>query len=194
VRTIQDLNLKLEDLATTTPEIDEGSFPSRFFASLFARLTHWFADAQNGITDFFAKRVHTQEICTTRSDGSEVCASGDQLAAILAGTSAGAPTGSGGGGAPASLFAPRESGADTATTTTPVDGATDTDTHEDDSAADASSSGVAPAAPAASSTSEGTNANAVFSTMSDVTGAATSNAPAANDNQSTEDLPATGTE
>jgi hypothetical protein len=30
--------------------------------------------------------------------------------------------------------------------------------------------------------------------MSDVTGAATSNAPAANDNQSTEDLPATGTE
>ena len=64
---------------------------SRFFASLFARLTHWFADATNGITDFFARRVHTQEICTTRADGTEVCASGDQLADILStGAAAGA--------------------------------------------------------------------------------------------------------
>jgi hypothetical protein len=49
-------------------------------------------DTTNGITDFFARRVHTQEICTKKSDGTEVCASGDQLAAILSGSAAaGAP-------------------------------------------------------------------------------------------------------
>ena len=93
VKAIQELNLKLEDLATTTSatSTDQSSFTTRFFASLFARLTQWFADAQNSIADFFAHRVHTQEICTTPSDGMQVCASADQLAAILAGTSAGAP-------------------------------------------------------------------------------------------------------
>jgi hypothetical protein len=115
---IQDLNLKLEDLATTTPETDDGSFPVRFFAALKDRLLAWFADAANGIKEFFAERVHTQEFCTTRSDGTEVCASGDQLVAILAGTSASTPATGGGSGAPASISARRETGADTATTTT----------------------------------------------------------------------------
>ena len=40
-------------------------------------------DATNGIKEFFAELVHTQEICTTRSDGTEVCANADQLAALL---------------------------------------------------------------------------------------------------------------
>jgi hypothetical protein len=44
-----ELNLKLEDLATTTSatSTDQSSFTTRFFASLFARLTQWFADATN---------------------------------------------------------------------------------------------------------------------------------------------------
>jgi hypothetical protein len=76
---------------------------------IFARLSQWFADATNGIIDFFVRRGHfgrvnTDELCTTRSDGTEVCASGDQLAAILAETSAGAPQ-QGGNEAPASASA-----------------------------------------------------------------------------------------
>ena len=58
-----DLNLKLEDLATNTDDIEERSFTSRFFASLFARLTQWFAEATNGIKSFFAERVQTKELC-----------------------------------------------------------------------------------------------------------------------------------
>jgi hypothetical protein len=64
------------------------------------------------------KNVITAEICTKKSDGTEVCASGDQLAAILAGKSAGAPEGSE-GEAPASMSAQTErSNANTTTTTT----------------------------------------------------------------------------
>jgi len=48
--------LKLEDLATTSPQIDEHTFTSRFFSSLFTRITARFADTTNGITDFFARR------------------------------------------------------------------------------------------------------------------------------------------
>ena len=49
---------------------------------------------------------------------------------------------------------------------------------EEEGAADTPSAGSPQGAPAASSTSEGTNADTVVSTMSDVTGAAISNAPA----------------
>jgi hypothetical protein len=121
---VKELNLKLEDLATTSATTtDQTSLTSRFFTSLFARLTHWFADTTNGIAKFFAGEIHTEKLCTTRSDGTEVCANGDQLAAILAGTSADVPTWSGGGaGAPASTPAPDlGNDADTATTTTPSD-------------------------------------------------------------------------
>jgi hypothetical protein len=74
---------------------------SRFFASLFARLTQWFADAQNGIGQivarvFKSKRVETQELCVGAT-----CRNEDQLAVILAGTAAGAATAeAGSAGAP----------------------------------------------------------------------------------------------
>ncbi len=60
-KAIQDLNLKLEDLATTTPDLDESSFPFRFFAALKDRLIAWFADATNGIKDFYASIIHAHE-------------------------------------------------------------------------------------------------------------------------------------
>ena len=83
------------------------------------------AGATNGITDFFARvgtfgRVNTEEICTTRSDGTEVCASADQLAAILAGTSAGALADDGQFlGASASISAPEIAGSDADTARLP---------------------------------------------------------------------------
>ena len=76
-------------------------------------LIGWFADATNGIKEFFAASVHTQEICTKKSDGSDVCASGDQLAALLA--SAGQPP-----AAPASSPSSGGSSSDPATPPTPA--------------------------------------------------------------------------
>jgi len=194
-KSIQELNLKLEDLATTTQEFEEGSFTSRFFASLFARLTQWFADAANGIEDFFARvgnfgRVNTDELCTTKSDGSEVCASGDQLAAILSASAAastptagGTPSSGDAPGAPAGLSAPEAPDADT-TTDTPT--------------------------AAISSTPQASNDNAPASDLGEVIDTllvedpptepaedpapAEPASPASNDNTTVEDFPATATE
>ena len=71
---------------------DVAGISSTFKSNLVA----WLASAENGIGDFFARVGHFNEadvgkLCTKKSDGTEVCASGDQLAAILAGTNAGAP-------------------------------------------------------------------------------------------------------
>ena len=65
-KAIQDLNHKLEDLATTTPEANwEGtSFVARFFTALKGRLIAWFADAANGIHDLYAAVIHVNEVHT----------------------------------------------------------------------------------------------------------------------------------
>lgn len=46
-------------------------------------LIAWFADATNGIGDFFAKKVRTEEVCLKKSDGSEYCVNGDDLETIM---------------------------------------------------------------------------------------------------------------
>lgn len=46
-------------------------------------LVVWFADASNGIRDFFAQKIHTEEVCLKKSDGSEYCVNGDNLEAIM---------------------------------------------------------------------------------------------------------------
>lgn len=53
--------------------------------SIKQKLMTWFADAQNGIKNFFAKKIHTEELCIAKSNGEEVCVDGDQLSALLAG-------------------------------------------------------------------------------------------------------------
>jgi Chaperone of endosialidase len=52
VRAVQELNLKIEDLATTTPEMGlrPTSFVAGFFAALKEKLVAWFASAANGIS------------------------------------------------------------------------------------------------------------------------------------------------
>lgn len=104
-KAIQELNLNLETLATTsatsTPESQ--SFAVSFFSSLFAHITAWLASADNGIQDLFAKNVYaenvtaqtgtfqttnasttnTDKLCVTKSDRTQVCVTGDQLAALL---------------------------------------------------------------------------------------------------------------
>lgn len=57
-----------------------------FFDALFARIKAWFADAANGIGDFFAKRIVGDQLCARKSDGSLECLTGDQLAAVVTAT------------------------------------------------------------------------------------------------------------
>jgi hypothetical protein len=90
---VKELNLKLEDLASTSSaQAQDTSFTGRFFSSLFTRLTEWLSDTTNGITDFFAHHLHSDDLCLKKSDGTEACLTGDQLAAMAAGSAAaGAP-------------------------------------------------------------------------------------------------------
>jgi hypothetical protein len=59
-------------------------------------LVVWFANAGNGIGDFFANRVFGNQLCAKKSDGSYACVTGDQLAAAVLGQ---ASTGGGASGA-----------------------------------------------------------------------------------------------
>ena len=62
-----------------------------------AKLVAWFADAANGIGDFFAGRLHTREICLGEP-GAETCVGKTQLDALLAGAAASQGAGGTGGG------------------------------------------------------------------------------------------------
>ena len=77
----------VEEPASGTSSTDQSSFTSRFFASLVARLTQWFADTTTGITDFFAHvgnfgRVNTNELCVD-----DICVTRDQFAEVFGGSS-----------------------------------------------------------------------------------------------------------
>ena len=64
------------------------SLASDFISAIENALTQWFADASNGITDLFAQRIHTTEICVGDSltDPSPICLTKSQLAALLSQT------------------------------------------------------------------------------------------------------------
>ena len=113
-KAIQELNLNLESIASTTASSTptSQSFAESFFNNIFARIKIWLADATNGITKFFAKEVHTDMLCVKKSDGNEVCITGDQLAALL--------TGGGGSSSPAPAPTPAPIPESTASSTEPV--------------------------------------------------------------------------
>src|SRR3989344_5923212 len=63
---IKELNLNLETIASTTASSTPQSenFAESFFSNVFSRLTEWFADAANGITEMIATRFRAkEEIC-----------------------------------------------------------------------------------------------------------------------------------
>ena len=87
VKAAQELNLKLEDLATTTEaDWQQGSFIGRFFAALKNKLVAWFADATNGIGDLFARVLLSDKLQTNELCVKDVCVTRDQLAAVLTAT------------------------------------------------------------------------------------------------------------
>ncbi|MDP2705447.1 MAG: DUF5011 domain-containing protein [Patescibacteria group bacterium] len=65
-KAIQELNLNLDNIASTTATStpESQSFATSFFNNLFKRFTTWFADAANGIGDVFARSFRAkEEIC-----------------------------------------------------------------------------------------------------------------------------------
>ena len=97
---VKEMNLNLEGIAGTTtplPGSASESFATAFFTNLKTTLSAWLADAGNGITDIFANRVRTKEICVAKSDGTEFCATGDQLAAMAQNSSGSIVTNTGSG-------------------------------------------------------------------------------------------------
>ncbi len=92
-KAIQELNVKVESLASTTEDlrllanvptatIAPDISSSGFFDNLFKRVGDWLADATNGIKKFFAAEVHTGKLCVSDSSG-ETCIDKSQLDAIL---------------------------------------------------------------------------------------------------------------
>jgi hypothetical protein len=107
---------------TSATSTDQSSFITRFFASLFGRLTQWFADTTNGITDFFARRIHAKdELCV-----GDVCVTRDEFLRMKENQSAAAddPT-LAADGTPSGSSTPLENNADTATSKSNADTAAD---------------------------------------------------------------------
>ncbi len=85
IAAVNELNNNLATVASTTASSTPSShtFASAFFNNLFNRITTWLADATNGIQTFFAGEVHTDKLCVKKSDGTDVCLTGDELAEII---------------------------------------------------------------------------------------------------------------
>ena len=65
---------------STSTTID--SYATRFIHAIFAQISAWFADASNGIGDFFAATVHAHKLCAD-----DICVTRDELAAMVAAAS-----------------------------------------------------------------------------------------------------------
>ncbi len=63
--------------------------------SLGSLIKQFLGDVGNGIQNLFVKKIHTEELCVKKSDGNDVCITGDQLQQLLNGN---APTSGGGSG------------------------------------------------------------------------------------------------
>ncbi|MEK7531482.1 MAG: tail fiber domain-containing protein, partial [Patescibacteria group bacterium] len=89
VKALAELDLNILTIASSTESStpESRSFADNFFNGIFSKLVEWFASAANGVEKFFAKEVHTDTLCVKKSDGTEVCLTGDQLSALLSGQS-----------------------------------------------------------------------------------------------------------
>ncbi|OHB19049.1 MAG: hypothetical protein A2854_00860 [Parcubacteria group bacterium RIFCSPHIGHO2_01_FULL_56_18] len=115
IKAIQELNLKLEGIASTTATStpQSQSFASSFFSSLFSRITTWLADATNGIVKIVthvlaADRVETKQLCVD-----DICVTKDQFAAVFGAATNDNP--------PASVISPPTEISGAPATTTPAD-------------------------------------------------------------------------
>ncbi|MEK7156391.1 MAG: immunoglobulin-like domain-containing protein, partial [Patescibacteria group bacterium] len=122
--------------ASSTPSV-----VTSFLRSLFARLVQWFADAANGIGDFFANAIHTKEICLSDDMGSSTCVTKVQLDRLLTGqtaSAAGQASAQDGSDAATTVSSPGNVGIyETPTSDTPAEGtSTTTDSSSAETMAD----------------------------------------------------------
>jgi hypothetical protein len=167
----------LADIAKIAQPEAATPFVQSLMQGLFARFTQWFADASNGIADFFAKRVRTQELCVD-----DICVTREKFAEVFGNQSAAAGTLVGGGPSrvPSGLPALGDGVADAATTTASTVPASST------------SDLLSPLSP---STNNPSADDAVIEKAPPPNGPAPTSEPAAaNDNQPAEQVPATGTQ
>ncbi len=74
VESIRELNLKLVDIQ---------NFATASDTTFVTIIKTWFATATNGITDFFAGKVHTQQLCVGDSSAGETCITKSQLDQLI---------------------------------------------------------------------------------------------------------------
>jgi hypothetical protein len=116
---VQELHLNLQQIENFAQNTDGTD-------SVFVtKLREWLASATNGVTDLFTKKVHSEQICLKKADGSEYCVDGDQLQSMM--NNQGTVV-SGGGASPSTP--PTEP---TDPTDTPVDGGSTTPIDPNDS-------------------------------------------------------------
>jgi hypothetical protein len=86
---VQDMYASVQGIAGAVVPVSGSTseiFVTSFFNNIYARVGAWMADTKNSITDFFANRVHTKELCVAKADGTEICMNGDQLGSLLGAT------------------------------------------------------------------------------------------------------------
>jgi hypothetical protein len=81
VKSIQDLNLTLDNIAGTITPLagsQNETFVNSFFTNVENKLSAWMGNVGNNIGDFFANKVRTKEICVSDNSG-ETCLTRGQL-------------------------------------------------------------------------------------------------------------------
>ena len=93
--------------ATSTPVSPVDGYVQKLMTSIFAKMNVWLGYAGNGITEIFAKTIRAEnvyadtgtfnKVCVKKSDGGQVCVTGDELENILSNTGQAAAAAAGSG-------------------------------------------------------------------------------------------------
>lgn len=87
IEELESLNLSLGAISGTiipTVGSEEETFANNFFTNVFARVSVWLGDVENGLEKIFVKEVRTKRLCVLNDDGEETCVEKIQLDALLA--------------------------------------------------------------------------------------------------------------
>lgn len=97
-KALQEVDKNVESLASDTSTVLDNSGNKTFLGRVFDRMISWFGDVANGISDFFANRVHTETLCVGNSSFGETCITKTQLDNLLQNANVSGGVVSGGGG------------------------------------------------------------------------------------------------
>jgi hypothetical protein len=75
----------VDSLSIRVDSLEEKIGENHPVEGMLSQISTWVGDANNGISKLFTHEVHTDVVCVKKSDGSEVCLTGDELSRLLAG-------------------------------------------------------------------------------------------------------------